>query len=94
LLIYESLWKRRFGKAKLNGQAILVDDEWTDIVGILPPTFQFLDWRFDAIRALPPFSSRSAEANQKFRYLMVLERLRPGGSASLIDPAIAQRSGD
>ena len=81
VLVSEALWKRRFGSAKLNGQAIQLDDELTEIVGILPSSFQFLDRRYDVIRQLPPMSERSVEANQRFRYLTVLGRLSHGRSS-------------
>ena len=80
LLVSEALWKRRFGAAKLSGQTLLVDGEAAEIVGILPAGFRFLDRRYEAIRQGRSLSSRTAEANQRFRYLTVLGRLRPGVS--------------
>jgi putative ABC transport system permease protein len=97
LLVSESLWRRRFGDAKLNGQTILVDDVATEVTGVLPASFQFLDRRYEAIRPLPPLSSRSAEANQRFRYLTVLGQLRPGASTAMATQqlaAVAQTLGE
>ncbi len=97
LLVSESLWRRRFGDAKLNGQTIVVDDEATEVTGVLPASFQFLDRRYEAIRPLPPLASRSAEANQRFRYVTVLGRLRPGASTARATKqlaAVAQRLGE
>lgn len=97
LLVTESLWRRRFGDTKLNGQTILVDDEATEITGVLPASFQFLDRRYEAIRPLPPLASRSAEANQRFRYLTVLGQLRPGASMAMATKqlaAVARRLGE
>ncbi|HEY6327888.1 MAG TPA: ABC transporter permease [Blastocatellia bacterium] len=78
-LISYGLWQRRYGgDPGLIGRDILLDNQATTVLGVMPAGFQFLDHEIDlwVPKAFPP----DELADRSSHYLNVVGRLKPGVS--------------
>jgi len=78
IIISDGLWRRRFALDRgVLGRTITVSGEPMEIVGIMPPGFQFLDRNIDAWLPLAlPAQARTPRG----RSIRVVARLKPGVS--------------
>ncbi len=73
VVIGNRFWRRQFGSAReAVGRTILVDDIPATIVGVMPPTEQWLD--VDLLMPMPPYVTDMLDR----RILSVVGRLKPG----------------
>ena len=80
-LISYSLWQRRFGgDSALIGKEILLDGRKYNVLGVMPPGFQFLAKEV-GIWTPAAFSAEEL-ANRGGHYLTVVARLKPGVSVA------------
>jgi putative ABC transport system permease protein len=76
LILTYGYWQRRFGGAEdIVGQAVQIDGKLCEVVGVLPPSFRFLD-RNPAV--LLPMRLNSAGANLGGFNYNAIARLKPG----------------
>src|SRR5215468_2367708 len=76
-LISHGLWQRRFGgDAALVGKEILLDGQKHNVIGVMPPGFQFLSK--DTGLWVPVAFSPQELANRGSHYLTVAARMKPG----------------
>ena len=75
VIITYGYWQRRFGGGDVVGQALTIDGQPADIIGILPQSFTFL--RSDADVILPLQFDRAKTFVGNFSY-QGLARLKPG----------------
>lgn len=77
LLLSHRLWQRRFhGDPGVVGQTVTASGKPHQIVGVMPPGFEFPDSR----QAWLPLGSRWAKGGRSVRILQVAARLRPGAT--------------
>jgi predicted permease len=75
VVIGHRFWRRQFGgDPAVVGRAILVDDQPTTIVGVMPLNEQWLD--ADLLMPLPPYVTNMPDR----RLLFVVGRLKPGAT--------------
>ena len=101
VLLSDGLWRRRFGADPgVVGQKVILDDQPTTIVGVMPPGFQLpthyagAGMEIWAPLQLDPSIDRSERG---WHWVNVMARLRPGvniASASLEVGALARRMRD
>ncbi|MBK5298695.1 MAG: ABC transporter permease [Vicinamibacteria bacterium] len=75
VILTHGYWQRRFGGADIIGQSMAVDGEPLEVIGVLPPTFRFLNE--DPSIVLPLQFDRAKIFVGNFSY-MGLARLKPG----------------
>jgi putative ABC transport system permease protein len=77
VILSHGLWQRRFGSdVKIMGKPLALNGESYEVVGVMPPNFQFPNR--DAELWVPiAFSSQEA-ANRGKHYLQVVARMKPG----------------
>ena len=77
VVLSSNLWKRRFGSdPNIIGQSITMSAASYTIIGIMPPSFQFLDRDIDL---WTPIAFTAAQAQQHgSHYISVIGRLKPG----------------
>jgi putative ABC transport system permease protein len=79
-LISDRLWRRRFGAgASAAGKVVRIDGAPATIVGVLPPSFDFLDRDVDLWMPLALDPSNNYRATSG-RFMSCVARLRPGVS--------------
>ena len=79
-LISDRLWRRRFGAdASATGKVVRIDGAPATIVGVLPPSFYFLDRDVDVWMPLALDPSNNYRATSG-RFMSCVARLRPGVS--------------
>ncbi len=80
-LVSYSLWQRRFGgDPSLVGKEILLDGRKHNVLGVMPPGFQFLA---KEVNIWTPVAFSGEElANRGGHYLTVVARLKPGVSVA------------
>jgi len=74
-ILTHGYWQRRFGGSDVVGQSMTVDGEPLEVIGVLPPTFRFLNE--DPAIILPLQFDRAKLFVGNFSYLGVA-RLKPG----------------
>jgi putative ABC transport system permease protein len=81
-------WQARFGgKASAIGQRMLLDGRSTEIIGVLPAGFRFLDRKADLF--LPMQRDRSKVVLGNFSY-QAIARIRPGVTVTQVNVDIAR----
>jgi predicted permease len=77
VVLSHGLWQRRFGSdAKIIGQPLTLNGESYEVVGVMPPHFQF-PTREDELWVPIAFTPQQA-ANRGNHYLQVVARTKPG----------------
>jgi predicted permease len=76
VLLSHGLWQRRYGGADIVGREISLDGAKYTVVGVMPPGFQLLDRRADAL--VPIAFGPEDSANRGSHYLEVFARLKAG----------------
>lgn len=83
LVLGDRLWRQRFGMdAQVIGRTVRVDDVPVTVVGVMPPTEQWLE--ADLLVPLQPIVTDF----QSRRMLEVIGRLRPGVTAGMVETAL------
>jgi putative ABC transport system permease protein len=82
VMLSHSLWQRRFSSdPKLIGQAITLNDKSYEVIGIMPPSFQFPSDETEIWRPLVISADNSSVENQRdSRGLSAVARMKPGVS--------------
>jgi putative ABC transport system permease protein len=76
VMLGDGYWRSRFGGSRgVLGRRILLDGNAYTVIGVLPPSFQFMDWK---ISLLAPFRFRRAEIYLIGFCCQGLARLKPG----------------
>ena len=77
VVLSHGLWQRRFGgDAKVVGKTLTLNGQGYEVVGVMPPHFQFPS-REDEL-FVPIALSQQEAANRGRHYLQVVARLKPG----------------
>jgi predicted permease len=78
VLLSFALWKSRFGADEsILGRKVLLNDEAYEVVGVMPPTFNFPSRETEL---WTPLRLDSSDTDRTNNYLQVLARLKPGVS--------------
>ena len=81
-------WMRKFGgEASVIGRRIVVDSEAKEIIGVMPQSFRFLDYKLDLI--VPFQSDRGKATLGNFSY-QGIARLKPGVSLAQANQDLAR----
>ncbi|MGH7525750.1 MAG: ABC transporter permease, partial [Gemmatimonadales bacterium] len=101
VLLSDQLWRRRFGKdPKIVGRRVVLDDAPAQVIGVLPPGFQFpLDFAGEPMDLWAPAQLDPGidRGERGWHFLRVLGRLKPGvtpEAAGLEVAALALRMRD
>ena len=87
VILTHGYWQRRFGGADVIGQSMVVDGEPLELIGVLPPTFRFLNE--DPAIILPLQFDRAKVFVGNFSY-MGLARLKPGVTIAQANADVAR----
>jgi predicted permease len=88
-IVTDAYWRNALGgDASAIGRSLVVDGAPVTIVGVLPRSFQFLDFD-DLSLVLPLRLSRGTTMIGDFNYSMIA-RLRPGATSAMVDADIAR----
>lgn len=78
-VVSASLWKRRFGGDRaLIGRPVLLDGTPFEVVGVMPPAFEFPSAEVDVWMPLSNLGEDSTPHRRDVRWLDVVGRLAPG----------------
>jgi putative ABC transport system permease protein len=89
VVISDSLWRTHFGADRdVIGRSILLDDQKTTIVGVMPPGFGVFDTRSD-FWIPSPFSRFQVQSRSATRVLSVIGRLKPDSTLARSQADIA-----
>jgi len=82
-LIGHGLWRRRFGaNPAIVGQVVSIDGRPTQVVGVMPPRFQFPDPAIEIWKPLLLDADAVSDDNRGSHGYTALARLRPGATLS------------
>src|SRR6185503_19974973 len=82
-LIGHGLWRRRFGaNPAIVGQVVSIDGRPTQVVGVMPPRFQFPDPAIELWKPLLLDADAVSDDNRGSHGYTALARLRPGATLS------------
>jgi predicted permease len=88
VMLADGYWRSRFGgNRSVLGRRILLDGTAYTVIGVLPPSFQFMDWK---ISLLAPFRLRRAEINLISFCCQGIARLKPGVTLAHANADIAR----
>ncbi len=79
-LISYGLWQRRFGAARVLGQAITLDNKPYTVIGVLPPGFQVLQQAADVIVPFEPWAKTLPNDRNWHPGILPIARLKSGVS--------------
>lgn len=85
VVLSDALWRRRFGAdPRIVGRAVDVDGRMYEVVGVLPPSFQFAFARGAEVW-MPLQPSEQMRGQRRMRWINVIARLNPGVDAKAAD---------
>jgi putative ABC transport system permease protein len=88
VMLMHGYWQRRFGGAPAAvGKRILIDGQATEIIGILPETFRFLDEKPELLQPLRFNRAKTTLGNYSYRGIA---RLKPGVTMAQANADIAR----
>jgi putative ABC transport system permease protein len=88
VVLSHGLWRRRFGgDPAILGRRVLLDGLPYDVIGVMPPGFQFP--RQDIALWTPLRLDAEAYEDRNNNYLQVLGRLRPGATLAAVGAELA-----
>ena len=76
VMLSNALWQQRFGGTNVLGRDILLNGEKYTVVGVMPPSFQFLESKVGMW--VPIAFSSEQLASRGRHYLTVVARMKPG----------------
>ena len=86
VVLAHDLWQEQLaGRREAVGETLTIDGEVHDVLGVLPPRFEFLD---PAVELYVPFVSQSASLDHHRRDLLVVGRLGPESSGAAAEAEI------
>ena len=88
MILTYGYWKTRFGGDRsILGRAILIDGKPNEVVGVLPETFQFMDW---PISFLAPLRVRRADVRLISFCCQGIARIKPGTTLAQANADVAR----
>lgn len=97
VILSYGLWQRRFGGDRgVIGQSLTLDGRSTNVIGVMPPDFQFPDKEVEAWMPLVFTADQLSDNWRGSHFLNVIGRLKPGVSIQQAQTevhAIAQATG-
>ena len=88
LLLSDGYWKSRFGGDRsVLGRRILLDGDAYTVIGVMPPSFQFMDWE---ISMLMPFQYTRAKINLISFCCQGIARVKPGVTLAQANADVAR----
>ncbi len=80
------VWQQRYGGANVIGRDILLNGEKYNVIGVMPPNFQFLD---SQVGMWVPIAFTSEQLASRGRhYLTIVARMKPGVSFAQADAEV------
>ncbi len=88
VMLSDGYWKSRFGGDRsIVGRRILMDGNASEIIGVLPPSFQFLDWK---VSLLTPLRFNRAAVRLISFCCQGVARLKPGVTLAQANADVAR----
>lgn len=86
VVLSNAIWQQRYGGTNVLGRDVLLNGEKYTVIGVMPPTFQFLDSK---VGMWVPIAFTSEQLASRGRhYLTIVARMKPGISFAQADSEV------